>query len=57
MSKNIVIYALLFIVTILIGVLLLTNYSWFSDEWLIGLGLVVGSLGGIGLFVYLKIQK
>lgn len=57
MSKTVVIVALSFIVAILIGIILLTNYNWFSDEWLIGLGFLAAGIGGIGLFAYLKIRK
>ena len=57
MSKNVIIFVLSFVVSILIGILLLTNYGWFSDEWLIGLGFLAGGLAGIGIYAYLKIRK
>lgn len=57
MSKNNLIAILSFMVAILIGILLLTNSGWFSDEWQVGLGLLVGGLGGIGIYSYLKIKK
>ena len=57
MSKNVVIFVLSFVVAILIGILLLTNYNWFSDEWLAGLGFFVGGLAGIGIYFYIKIKK
>lgn len=57
MSKNNLIIVLSFIVAILIGILLLTNSSWFSEEWLVGLGLLIGGISGIGIYSYLKIKK
>lgn len=57
MNKNIVIIILAIIVVFLIGIIMVTNYSWFSDEWNIGFIMVVGSLGGGGLFFYMKIRE
>ena len=57
MSKNIIIYALAIVIAILIGFLVLTNYNWFSQEWLIGLGIILGGVISLGLLIYLKIKK
>jgi len=57
MSKNIIIYALAIVIAILIGFLILTNYNWFSQEWLIGLSIILGGMISLGLLIYLKIKK
>ena len=57
MSKNAIIGVLAIIITILIGILIITNYDWFSDEWLVGLGMIVASIVGGGLFFYIKLRK
>ncbi|MGY5147286.1 MAG: hypothetical protein ACW9W4_04745 [Candidatus Nitrosopumilus sp. bin_7KS] len=57
MSKNIIIISLVVIISILIGVVLITNSEWFSQEWLIGLGIVICSAIAGGLFGYYKIKN
>lgn len=57
MSKNIIIISLVVIISILIGVVLITNSTWFSQEWLIGLGTVIGSAVAGGLVGYYKIKN
>lgn len=57
MSKNVIIFILAIVVAILIGFLILTNYDWFSQEWLIGLGIIIGGMASLGLLIYLKIKK
>jgi hypothetical protein len=57
MSKNVIIFILAIVVAILIGFLILTNYDWFSQEWLIGLGIIIGGMASLGLLTYLKIKK
>jgi len=57
MSKNLIISVLAIVIAILIGFLILTNYDWFSQEWLIGLGIIVGGLVSLCLLTYLKIKK
>ncbi|WP_179362296.1 hypothetical protein [Nitrosopumilus oxyclinae] len=57
MSKNIIIISLIVIISILIGIMLITNSAWFSQEWLIGLGIVIGSAIAGGLFGYYKIKN
>jgi len=57
MYKNTIICALAIVIAILTGFLVLTNYDWFSQEWLIGLGIIVGSIASFGLLIYLKIKK
>ena len=56
MSKNVTIIILSIIVVLLIGILIVTNYRWFSDEWYVGLLMVVGSVVGGGLSIYIKIR-
>jgi|GEM_PF-1938130 len=57
MSKNVIISALTIVIAILIGFLILTNYDWFSQEWLIGLSIIIGGIVSLGLLSYLKIKK
>lgn len=57
MSKNIIISVLAIVITILIGFLILTNYDWFSQEWLIGFGIIIGGMASLGLLIYLKIKN
>lgn len=57
MSKNVIISALAIVIAILIGFLILTNYDWFSQEWLIGLGIIIGGMASLGLLIYLKIKN
>ena len=44
MSTNLIISALVIIIAILVGILIITNYNWFSQEWLIGLGIIMASM-------------
>ena len=57
MSKNLIIVVLVILIAILIGAMFLTNYEWFSHEWLIGLVVVIGSITGAGILAYVKIRK
>ncbi|MGY5149282.1 MAG: hypothetical protein ACW9W3_04390 [Candidatus Nitrosopumilus sp. bin_68KS] len=57
MAKNLIISSLVIIISILIGILILTNYNWFSQEWLIGLGIVIGGVAIEGVLIYFKIRK
>jgi len=57
LAKNLIISTLVVVIVILIGVLILTNYDWFSQEWLIGLGVVVGSVIVESILIYFKIKK
>ena len=57
MSKNVIISALTIVIAILIGLLILTNYDWVSQEWLIGLIIIIGGIVSLGLLSYLKIKK
>ncbi|MDH3486508.1 MAG: hypothetical protein OEL82_00505 [Nitrosopumilus sp.] len=45
------------VIVVLVGVIILTNYNWFSQEWSLGLGMVIGGIGAAGLLIYLKIRK
>ncbi|MFB5627146.1 MAG: hypothetical protein ACE5R5_03010 [Nitrosarchaeum sp.] len=51
------IVALVMLVSILIGIIMVTNYNWFSQEWLIGFAIVVGGVAGLALLIYSKIRK
>lgn len=44
MSKNIVIFSLTLVIIFLVGVILLTNFSLFSEPWFIGLGIVISTI-------------
>jgi hypothetical protein len=35
----------------------MTNYDWFSQEWLIGLSVIIGGVIAEGIMLYLKIKK
>ena len=57
MSKNLIIAVLVTVIAILVGAMFLTNYEWFSQEWLIGLVVVIGSIAGAGILTYYKIRS
>ena len=57
MAKNLIISILVIVIAILVGILILTNYPWFSQEWLIGLGVVIGGVAIQGVLIYSKIRK
>jgi len=57
MAKNLIISTLVIVIAILIGILILSNYNWFSQEWLIGLGVIIGSISVESILIYLKIKK
>jgi hypothetical protein len=57
MAKNLIISTLVIIIAILIGFIIMTNYDWFSQEWLIGLSVIIGGVIAEGIMLYLKIKK
>ncbi|MCV0392130.1 MAG: hypothetical protein K5790_02420 [Nitrosopumilus sp.] len=57
MSKNLTITILALVISILVGIVIASNYSWFTQEWSIGFGIIIGGLVGIGLVIYLKIIR
>jgi len=57
LAKNLIITVLVFFALILVGVIMITNYDWFSQEWLIGIAISGGSIAGIVLVLYLKMSK
>lgn len=57
MSKNLTIAALVLVISSLIGILIITNYPWFSEGWLIGLAILIGSFAAAGLLAYIKIKR
>jgi len=57
MSKNVIISALAIIIAILVGFLIFTNSDWFSQEWTIGLCVILGGVISLGLLMYFKIKK
>ena len=57
MAKNLIISSLVIVIAILVGIIILTNYPWFSQEWLIGLGVVIGGVAIQGVLIYSKIRK
>lgn len=54
LSKNITITILALVVSILVGIVIVSNYSWFTQEWSIGLAITIGGIVGIGLVIYIK---
>ena len=57
MAKNLVIVILAIVIACLVGIVIFTNYSWFSEEWSIGLAVIIGSVAAIGILTYYKIQN
>ncbi|NND86385.1 MAG: hypothetical protein HKM23_03450 [Nitrosopumilus sp.] len=57
MSKNLTITILVLIISVLVGIVIVSNYYWFSQEWSVGLVIVIGGLAGIGLLIYFKIIR
>jgi len=57
MNKNSVIVYLGIIITILVGIIIITNTNLFSEEWLIGLGIVLGGIGIASVLVYFKMVR
>lgn len=57
MAKNLIISTLVIVIAILVGFIIMINYNWFSQEWLIGLGVIIGGVIAEGTMLYLKIKK
>ncbi len=55
-AKNIVVAVLSIIIIVLVDVVMTPNYRWFSDEWFIGIGMIIVSIVGGGLFIYIKLK-
>jgi phosphatidylserine synthase len=45
--------AILFIV----GVIMLSNFNMFSENWLIGIGLITAAMGVIAITIYVKAKS
>jgi len=57
MNKNFVIAYLTITVVVLIGIIMMTIFELFSENWLISLAIILIAIGiGIGL-TYFKIKK
>jgi ABC-type polysaccharide/polyol phosphate export permease len=57
MNKNFVITYLIITVVILIGIIMMTIFELFSENWLVSLAIILIAIGiGIGL-TYFKIKK
>lgn len=57
MNKNIVITYLVIIITLLIGIIMISTFELFSENWLISLAIILISIAiGIGL-AFLKLKK
>ena len=56
MEKNQVIAFLSIIIIVLVGIVLVTNSDWFSEQWLIGLGMILAGGGGGGFYIYKKVM-
>ncbi|KFM20383.1 hypothetical protein AAA799P11_00130 [Marine Group I thaumarchaeote SCGC AAA799-P11] len=55
--KNMVIVSLAIIISILIGIVLVTNYEILSEIWMVGLGLMIsGAISG-GIIGYSKFRN
>ncbi|MHA7647391.1 hypothetical protein [Nitrosopumilus sp. S4] len=57
MSKNLTITILALIISILVGVVIVSNYDLFTQEWSIGLVIVIAGLAGMGLLIYFKVIR
>ncbi|MBS3926698.1 MAG: hypothetical protein KGZ34_08430 [Nitrosarchaeum sp.] len=57
MAKNLIIIVLVIIIANLIGIVIITNFELFSQEWLIGFGVIIGTVIVAGLIIYSKIRK
>ena len=44
-------------VMFLIGIIMMSIFNLFSEEWLIGIGFIAGAIGVIALSVFLKMRK
>jgi hypothetical protein len=57
MNKNFVITYLIITIVILVGIIMMTIFEIFSENWLISLAIILIAISiGIG-FVYFKIKK
>ena len=54
MIKNLIISGLVIVIAFLIGIIIVTNYNWFSQGWLIGLAMIIGSIVGAAILIYFK---
>lgn len=57
MNKNIVIAFLIIVITILVGAIVISNFSFFSEGWFVGLGMILGGVGTAAILTYLKIVR
>jgi len=57
MNKNIVITYLIIVIVILVGSAITSNYQWFSEGWLVGLGLILAGIATAVILAYFKILK
>lgn len=57
MAKNLIISTLVIIIAILVSFIIMINYDLFSQEWLIGFGVIIGGVIAEGIMLYLKIKK
>ncbi|CAD6368864.1 conserved hypothetical protein [metagenome] len=57
MVKNLVIISLVIVIDILIGIIIVTNYNWFTQEWYIGIGMTLGGIIIAGLIGYFKVRR
>lgn len=57
MNKNLIIFYLIIIIASLVGIIMISNYNLFSEEWIIWLSVILSSIGiGIGVTLF-KIKK
>jgi len=57
LAKNLAIILLVIVIDVLIGIIIVTNYNGFTQEWLIGLGITAGGIVIAGILVYTKIRR
>jgi len=57
LAKNFAIILLVIAIDVLIGIIIVTNYNWFTQEWLIGLGMTIGGIIVAGIISYAKIKR
>ncbi len=57
MNKNIIIGYLGIVIALLVGFIIITNTKLFSEEWLVGLGIVVVGIAIGAVLTYVKMVR
>lgn len=57
MINKLVIGAIATVVLFIIGILMVSIFNMFSENWLIGIGLIAGGIGVISVIIYMKAKN